>query len=291
MQNKIKLPYSLLEYDIETEPLQAHIWRPGEQVVRHSQLVKGHDNYNILTISYKWFGDDKIYTLDYTDPNMLSKFDSVISKADVTIGKNSDSFDVKHINTQRMLNGLPPLPQWTDTADDLEKQLRKYFVFPSQSLDYISQLLGYGGKEKMEFQDWIDISNYKRVTDLGKVTKSKRTLDKTCLLFFKDTYRNLVKRGKTALKKMIYYNQKDVQDTDAVLKRILPYIKLKHNAASVKDGVGCTTCGSTQIIPTKIITKGQTRYQQFECIEHNGYAGRASLRYDKNRNKKFGKMM
>src|ERR1019366_5834640 len=109
MFTRIKLPYSLLIYDIETSPLKASIWRPGDQFVSHDQLDPQYAMYEILTIAYKWYHEDKIHVL--TGNNIIAEFDAIVKKADVTLGKNSDSFDVKHINTQRMLKGLPAFPE------------------------------------------------------------------------------------------------------------------------------------------------------------------------------------
>lgn len=289
----MKLNVKILIYDIETTFLKANIWRLGEQAVRHNQLDPAYSEYDILTISYKWFGDKKIETLVGT--NAIEEFDQIVRNADIVIGKNNNSFDNKHINTQRLLKGLKPLPEWGYTSDDLERQLRKYFIFPSYSLDYLSKASGLGGKIKMEFSDWVDIANLELVEKFCLSLKTNKSsirsiLNAFCNTLFKVNYNIIAKKGAKAWKKMIYYNKKDVRDTDNLLSKVLPYIKLKHNAATKNSGQGCTTCGSMRILPTKVITSGQTRYQLFDCLEHDGYAGRASVRYDKNRNKVFGKM-
>jgi hypothetical protein len=70
------------------------------------------------TINWGWHKQDTA--------SVIEKFDKIIKQADITIGKNSDRFDVKHINTQRFLAGLPALPEWASITDDVEKQLRKH---------------------------------------------------------------------------------------------------------------------------------------------------------------------
>lgn len=280
----IKLPFKLLIYDIETSLMKADIFRLGEQVVRHNQLDPSHDSTQIICIAAKWYGQKQIFVFDGSDA--VEQFDKLAREADVCMGKNSDRFDVKHINTQRMLQGLQPFPEWMDSSDDLEKQFRRFFTLPSMSLDYISKIFGDGGKEKMDFSDWQDISKYKT---LLRLDKAARTTNNSFVLFGKSA-RQVLKAGQKALKKMIHYNKKDVTDTESALRRVLPYIKLKHNAASRQEGKGCTTCGSLKIVPIKVIIKGQTKYQQFHCEEHNGYAGRATYKYDRNRHKVFGKM-
>ncbi len=289
MTKHVKLPYSMLIYDIETSPLRATIWRPGEQVVRHGQLVPGFDAYGIITISYMWYGDTVASCLDFRDPDMMAKFDAIATSADVTIGKNSDKFDVKHLNTQRMLQGLPPIPQWMNTAEDLEKQLRKFFAFPSQSLDYVSKLMGFGGKEKMEFSDWTDIQNYQHLMKFEPHFTGSE-LNQIARIEFLDSAPQIIKKGKEALKKMIFYNKKDVTDTLNVLVRVLPYIQLKKNAAAHLGELACVTCGHTRIVPLRIVTVGQMKYQEFTCPEHGGYAGRSTFTWDAMRNKTYGKI-
>jgi len=276
----IKLPFKLLIYDIETGLLKANLFRLGEQQIRHNQLDAAHKANSIICIAAKWYGEKKVTVFEGGD--CVEQFDKLARQADVCLGKNSDRFDVKYINTARMMQGLAPYPEWMDTNEDLEKQLRKHFAFPSQSLDYISTLMGFGGKEHMEFQDWVDISNYKVLQQLGKKTSTN-----TAFVLFRQTARQVEQKGRQALKKMIHYNKKDVLDTESVLMQVLPYIRLKHNAS---NKTGCVTCGSTQLVPTKMITKGQTRYQQFECLEHGGYGGKSTVKYDKNRHKVFGAM-
>jgi hypothetical protein len=278
----IKLPFKLLIYDIETGLLKANIFRLGEQTIRHTQLDNAHAENSIICISAKWYGEKKVYVFEGDD--CVEEFDKLARKADVCLGKNSDRFDVKYINTARMMRGLKPFPEWMDTREDLEKQLRKYFAFPSQSLDYISTLFGYGGKEKMAFEDWVAIDNYKTILKLDKLSTYSSEI------LFGATVGEVIEKGRQALKKMIHYNKKDVLDTEAVLVKVLPYIRLKYNAAVTNDKQGCTTCGSRNLLPTKIITKGNTRYQQFDCLDHNGYAGKATVRYTKSRNKIFGSM-
>lgn len=289
--NKKNLPKMLI-YDIETTPLKAWIWRCGDQTVRYGQLDSYHNEYSISTIAYKWLQESKVHILFGDDK--IEKFDAEVKKADIVIGKNSDRFDVKHINTQRLLQGLPPMPQWLDSNDDLEKQMRKFFVFPSMSLDYISQIFGLGGKVKMEMQDWIDIENKDQLDLLknvpnGKLSKSE--LDHISLILFKEDFKTIMTRGTKALNKMIFYNKKDVKDTESALLRVLPHIKLRYNASTNQEGQGCIACGSLNLRPTKVIIQGKTKYQQFECLDHQGYAGRCTWHYKKgSHNRTYGKM-
>lgn len=280
---KIKLPYKLLTYDIETKLKQFYGFALGEQVVRHTQMTRRSIyQHNIICIAAKWYDADKVML--FKGDTAVEDFDKEARKAEVCLGKNNKRFDVKYINTERMMRGLKPYPEWMDTAEDLESQMRKYFNFPSQSLDYISTLFGDGGKVKMEFVDWVDIHNYELYLEL---TKKWALHDDQCYALFRTTAQSIRGKGKRALKKMYFYNKKDALDTEAALVKVLPYIKLRYNAS---NDDGCTTCGSKNLEPTKTTIQGRTKYQHFECLDHNGYAGKCTYIYTKQRNKKFGKM-
>ena len=251
-------PPKILYYDIETTPMRAWTFHLGKQYINHSQIVDG-DKVDIICITYCWEnGPAKALDWGYEEQDscpMIAAFDELIKQADITIGQNSDSFDVKHINTQRLLHNLPPFPDWADITDDTLKQMRRHFKFPTNRLDYISSILGFGGKVKMCMQDWIDI-----------VEKNEN--------------------GLKSFKRMIRYGKKDVIDTREVYKRIKPYIKPKLNMAAYYGDDRCTNCGSKDIIETDIRLTGSIRRQRFHCNAHGGYAGRATIK----KNGSYGKL-
>ena len=157
----------ILFFDCETLPLKARVWQPGKQFIGHKQLLPNYEMWDLICIQYCWNDDKPTKVLRYDKhggtKGVIEKFDKLIRKADHCIGKNSDRFDIKIINALRMFNGLPGIPEWNKYCDDLEKQMRRYFRLPSQSLDYISSQCGIGGKDKMEMQDWIDIQDMREL--------------------------------------------------------------------------------------------------------------------------------
>ena len=210
MSNKPRV----LFFDIESAPLKAWVWQTGKQYINHKQLVDGHTQYGIICVTYCWNDGRPAQAIDWgfeeqSTKNVIEQFDEVIKQADHLIGKNNNRFDNKMINAARMLNGLPGMPKWVQHTDDLEVHMRKHFRIPSQSLDYISNQLGLGGKIKMEMQDWIDIVE-----------------------------RN--SNGQKALNKMLKYGKKDVVDT-----RSLWYKLTEHFTPKFDEGLGsCKECGS-----------------------------------------------
>ena len=290
----LKLPYSILIYDIETSLLLAFLFQLGEQRVSHDQLLDSMDMFGIITISYKWYGQKEIHTLE--GENALEEFDKIARTANVIIGKNNFRFDDKRLNTERLLKGLQPYMEFFHKSDDLESQLRRYFSFPSFSLDALSKHFGLGGKVKMEFKDWKSIAKLKLLQEFTKQFVKYGTRinslamqaiqEAYCKSLFKTSVHEVVEVGEKALKKMAFYNKKDVQDTEDLLTRALPYIKLKYNAATAaqknntSERMLCTLCGSKRIAMSEKSFTGGTRYQLFHCYEHNGYAGKRAYQWD-----------
>lgn len=253
MLTKNKKP-RILFYDLETSPLKAWVWGCGEQYIRHGQLDKNHNMWGIICVTYCWNDGKPAKSIDWgyeeqDSARVIAEFDEIIKQADFTIGKNSDRFDVKMINSIRMLSNLPGMPEWTKYTDDLEKQMRKYFRLPSQSLDYISGQLGLGGKIKMEMQDWIDI-----------VEKNDN--------------------GKKSLAKMVKYGRKDVTDTRALWNRLCQHFEPKFNMSTFRDplAVGCMHCASTNLLPRGRERFNKTsRWQEYRCGDCKSYAGRQTI--------------
>lgn len=241
----------ILFYDLETKPLQAWLWSPGKQYVGHKQLVKegGHDRYGIICVGYCWNDGKPAKTIDwgYEEQNtdkVVEEFDKILRTADHVIGKNNQRFDDKMLNAARMFAGLPGYPEWVRYTDDLERQMRRFFRLPSQSLDYISDQMGLGGKIKMEFQDWIDI-----------VTKNKD--------------------GQKSLNKMTKYCRKDVTDTRTLWNKLSEHFLPTFNVASFMGLTNaCKNCAGPNIRKDGHRTSGGIRYQHYFCTDCNKYAGR-----------------
>ncbi len=244
----------ILFYDLETTPLQAWVWGCGEQYVRHQQLVKGRQRHGIICVTYCWNDNKpaKIIDWGYEEQDtgkVVEEFDAIIKTADMTIGKNSDRFDTKMLNTARMFAGLPGMPQWTKYTDDLEKQMRKYFRLPSNALDYISNQLGYGGKIKMELDNWIDI-----------VEKNEN--------------------GLKAFKKMLKYGKKDVVDTRNLWNQLSEHFEPRWNQANFQgDKIACKymDCGSTDLYINKTTYNRNNKFYEYHCSVCKRYAGRCNV--------------
>ena len=273
----------ILIYDIESCLNQAYLFGCGKQVVRHHQLIPGRSSWGIICISYCWNDSSNVKRIEWEPKEgtagVIKKFDKIIKKADHTIGKNSDRFDTKMINAQRMLAGLPGLPEWTKHTDDLEKQMRKYFRLPSQSLDYISEQLGFGGKINMEFRDWVAIDRYMEVLELEqKVGMDKRSLSMVCDYRYKMSLDAVKHKGKEAFDKMCHYCDKDVFDTRELWNKLKEHFDPKFNMATYYDKrKACKMCGSSNVFKNGKRVSGKTMYQYYMCKDCNYTATRMPL--------------
>lgn len=239
----------ILVYDIETTPVLAWIWRLGDQTVRHGQLHKEFNVTKIICITYRWLHHKKskalVFDIDKQDDSKIIKeFDEIIKEADVVIGKNNKRFDDKHINFRRFMHGLEPMPDWTKKSDDLEKQMRKHFNMQSYSLDYFSDLMGQGGKIKMEFDDWIQI---------------------------------VYNKNKSRLNKMVKYGKKDTDDTAELIKKVWKYVSPQFNYSTFKGKHSCTLCGSENIKRNGTRVAGGVKKQAWYCNDHGGFAGYTTI--------------
>lgn len=210
----------ILFFDIETSPVLAWIWRAGPKVrIGHDQIKAGMKS-DIICICWKWQGSSRVYQLDWGVKNqnsasMINEFTKEIEKADVAIAHNGVSFDVRHINTQRLLHEQRPI-SWPVIEDSLS-QFRKYFYLPSYKLDFLAKLLAGAGKSKMVFQDWIDIVEGKSIR---------------------------------ALEKMVKYCKKDVVLLEKVFNKAEAFFRPKTNAALIigNERYDCPRCGSNKTI-------------------------------------------
>ena len=243
----------VLIYDIETVPLQAWVWRCGETRINPGQLVDGHDRYDVICIAWTWLhsGEKGILGWDYKKQNskkMIKDFTKIMDEADIIIGKNNKRFDDKHMNSMRLWHNLEGRPDLLEKVDDLESQMRRFLYLPSYGLDYLSKQLGFGGKTKMCFADWINIVE-------------KNGVD-----------------GQKAYDKMLKYCLKDVMDTKKLWKACEKHCKPKFNRSiSSSHDFACATCGSKNTVKNGTRQLGTTKYQTYMCKDHGGYAGKHTI--------------
>lgn len=224
----------ILFLDVEVSPTIATVWGLFNQNISINQLL---GNSTVLSWAAKWQGDKEVmYDSLYESSNrtMMKSLYRLVNKADVIVGYNLDSFDMKIINKELiLLDLLPPTPYKTV---DLLKVVRKRFRFTSNKLDYVVQMFKLGKKTKHQGHElWLSCMN-----------KSSADYDE-------------------AWEKMIEYNCQDVVLTEALYERIKGWIP-NHPSYSVETNSHvCPNCGSSHLQKRGKSITAALSYQRFQC--------------------------
>jgi len=223
-----------LFYDIETSFCEGHFWRPGyNQLILPDQIIK---YAQIISISWKWEGDDKVYHVDWginkqCDKKLLKTFIKELDKADEIVAHNGDRFDIKWIRTRALFHDI----EMRDTyiMIDTLKLCKKYFNLPSNKLSEVAKYF-----------------NLTRKIDSGGMNTWMR------IVFHKD---------KEALNHLHYYCDGDVITLEEVYNKLKPYVRNKSNYAVLTGGdrFSCPECNSNHVHLNKTYTTAAGTLQHF----------------------------
>jgi DNA polymerase elongation subunit (family B) len=142
-QNTINGP-RILTVDIETAPHVVDVWGLFQQNVALNQI---HDVSRVICFAAKWHHEKRpvYYSEHHHDhATMIEAAWQLLNNADIVIGYNHRAFDIKHLQREFVLAGLPPAQPWKDI--DLLTVVRSRFKFASNKLDHVAQQLGIGAK-------------------------------------------------------------------------------------------------------------------------------------------------
>lgn len=238
-----------LAWDIETAPNEAYVWGLWDQNVGLNQLIRPG---RVMSFSARWLDQPKesiVFHSDFHDGHegMVEAAWELIDEADALVSWNGKGFDSKHIRREFLLQGLtPPTPV---IEIDLMLTARKVFKFPSNKLEYVATELGFG----------------------GKVKHSGFSLWERCL-----------KGEPEAWEEMKVYNEQDVHLLVDLHDRLLPWITPYPNV-NLFEGLGCSRCGSSDLVKwgTRLTNLG--RYQRYRCRDCGSYTsdGKSLIRVEK----------
>ena len=155
---RININAKILILDIETLPNIGYFWRPFKAHIAMNQIIKA---WGMLGWSAKWLLSSEVKSDFLTPEECLARDDgricksvwSLMDQADIIIAHNGNNFDLPSLNTRFLINNM--LPPSSFRSIDTLKSARKHFQFVWNRLDYINQVMGYDGKDKMEFEDWV----------------------------------------------------------------------------------------------------------------------------------------
>lgn len=157
-QHKKKPEPKTLIWDVECSTMRVEM-ETYDLSVRHRSRLNDADitrDWIMLGAAWKWLGDDNISVVSVSpkdplnDYEVIRKLYNAIDEADILVGHNSDSFDLKKFNTRALRYRMPPILK-RQSVDTL-KLARQHFKFSSNKLRYVAKFLGV--EDKDESPDW-----------------------------------------------------------------------------------------------------------------------------------------
>lgn len=206
--------FKLLFLDIETKPTIAYTWSLFKTTIGINQIIEPG---GMICFSSCWLGHENEleFHSDWKDGHMkmVLKAWELLDQADAVCHYYGSRFDVPHMNAEFLLQGFPPPSPFKQI--DLKMAVSKQFRFPSNKLQFVSQVLGLEGKEEHEgFGLW------------------QKCLDPNH------------PEHEDALERMESYNKRDVELLTEVYEILLPWIPNHPNRHLYEEGRGCPSCGA-----------------------------------------------
>lgn len=229
----------ILSVDLENTPLLGWAWDGYD-----TTILEIEQDPRLLCFSYRWRGEKKIHNVSLVDFgykgdrfniddfHVTEKLWQLFNEADLIIAQNGDRFDTRVANARFLQHGLPP-PAEYKTVDTL-KIARKYFKLVFNNLDHICRFTGV-----------------ERKADPGS----------------KKTWFDCMNGDEKAWKKMIYYNNKDVECLDNVYDKMKGWHKSHFNLSLLTRNVACPICQSRRENWNKngFAYKSGGKYQRYSC--------------------------
>lgn len=210
----------IMVYDIETSQAEGKFWWTGEQRINYSQITRMP---NIISIAYKWLGEDEIYLLHWDmsthdDKEMMIAFLKDYNRADMVIGQNNNSFDNKWINTRAAYHDL--FVDVNIKSFDILRLAKSKLRLPSYTMAFLATYFGVTHKQSHE-----GIKMWNMVED-GTPEEQAEYMGK-----------------------MLEYNRGDIVTTEEIYVRLRKYLGHKVHFGVMNGGekYSCPNCGSEHV--------------------------------------------
>lgn len=218
--------------DIESRPASAFVWSLLDVNISLNQII---ESGNIICWAAKWAGEDVTYfsSVKMTDrKSMLQAIWDMLNDADEVVGWNSNAFDLKMLNAEFLEHGMtPPSPY---KKIDLMRVVKSNMKFLSHKLDYVSRRIGIGQKtEHQGFPLWV----------------------------------GCMKNDSACWKLMETYNLTDVELTEELYFKLLPWISTGVNRSSINGLHVCPNCGSKKLQARGSYRTTTSVKQRFSCSD------------------------
>lgn len=223
--------------DIETSPGVGDIWGLWQQNVGLPQL---REVTRMICVAWKELGKKKTQFLsewEHGHEEMVLEMWHVINDADVVVHFNGASFDMKHLNREFLLMGLPkpsPVKQL-----DLLMEIKKNFKFMSNKLQHVSeQLLDSTKVPHTGHQLWTDVLAGRR--DAQRLMKK--------------------------------YNIQDVVLMEELLERLGSWVTIPLSQGLTGDVDSCPGCGSMNLQKRGFVYTTASKFQRYVCLSCNRWS-------------------
>jgi DNA polymerase elongation subunit (family B) len=237
-----------LVIDIETVPLEGYFWQLFDQNIAINQISV---DWSIVSYSAKWLDEPTMFYADTggrgarkvrDDKKLVREIWELLDEADTVVGQNHKRFDLKKIHARMLKHRM--LPYSPIRIVDTKIEAGRHFGFTSKRLEYMSA----------EFTD-TPKSKHKEFPGFELWTE--------CLADNPKAFREMKK-----------YNCRDVEATEKLYKRLLPWMTSHPNCATyIEDkDTRCPKCGSKEMNRRGYIYSQQGKYPRFRCMSCGGWA-------------------
>ncbi len=219
----------ILLLDIETAPHLTYTFETFKATINVDMIVE--PTYTLCWAA-KWLGQRKVHFRTCEDEDFIETIHKMIDEADGVVHYNGKAFDMKHLNREFLLRGMPPPSPYNNI--DLLSCIRQNFRFASNKLAWTSMQLGYEGKVNHRgIKLWFDCMD----------------------------------GNPRAWKEMKRYNVQDVHLLEEMYEDLKPWLKSIPNYAlwSENEEPTCRNCGSTKLQRRGTHRTPARIYQRYQC--------------------------
>ena len=238
-KESIKKPKVLL-FDIETMPMEAYVWSMFPNYIPLNMIK---EDWSVLSYAAKWMDEDEVFYESIegqrnqrNDKKVLKKIWKLLDEADIVVGHNSDSFDVKKLNARFLMNDMKPPSSYKRM--DTKKMAKKYFAFTSNKLEYLTNKLCKEQKKSKHnefpgFQMWLECIN----------------------------------RNSRAFNSMKEYNILDVTSLEELFKIMLPWESSNVFGMYNDSDKPVCSCGNDKFKKDGFYYTNAAKYQKYRCTK------------------------
>jgi len=221
----------VLTLDIETAPAISYHFSPKQTFIGQQMNIEPG---RMICFAAKWLSSKDVMFFDERDgrEQMVRAAWDLLSEADVVVGYNSISFDMKKLNWEfARLGMVRPRPY---KSLDLLRTVRASFGAEWKNLDFMAKHLGVG--RKMEHEGW-------------------------------SLWEKVLAGDTAAWDRMQRYNVQDVKVTEKLYLRLIPWLPGSVNIGLLSgEERACPNCGSPKLRrDAASVQTPQTLYALFQC--------------------------